>query len=108
MFLSWILDFPLSRKGSSAVLGFPMMATRRSRAYRRKEAVGEDAARRFLPYVQMYEFEGLLFSDPAKLAQGLGEADLEADFAKIRAGFPTPEEINDSSMPTLTLPPPAR
>jgi len=96
MFLSWILEFPLSRKGSSAVLGFPMMATRRSRAYRRKEAVGEDAARQFLPYVQMYEFEGLLFSDVEKLASGLGVTEVRDSFAAIRDGFSTPEEINDS------------
>lgn len=61
-----------------------------------KEAVGEDAARRFLPYVQMYEFEGLLFSDVEKLASGLGVTELRDSLAAIRDGFSTPEEINDS------------
>lgn len=32
--------------------------------------------RRFIPYVQMHEFEGLLFSDPSQLAAALGEQDL--------------------------------
>lgn len=57
---------------------------------------GEDAIRRFFPYVQMYEFEGLLFSDPVKLAAGLYATNLENDFVAIRSQFGTPEEINDS------------
>jgi Domain of unknown function (DUF4276) len=56
----------------------------------------ENMIRRFFPYIQMYEFEGLLFSDPAKLASGLYARHLEDDFAVIRGGFTTPEEINDS------------
>ena len=57
---------------------------------------GENAIRRFLPYIQMYEFEGLLFSDPEKLASGLYAEELKTDIATIRNGFSTPEEINDS------------
>lgn len=56
----------------------------------------ENAVRRFLPYIQMYEFEGLLFSDPAKLATGLYVGHLKDDFVAIRNRFGTPEEINDS------------
>ncbi|MER8149687.1 DUF4276 family protein, partial [Acinetobacter baumannii] len=33
-------------------------------------ALGTDVMRRFIPFVQMYEFEGLLFSDPEKMALG--------------------------------------
>ena len=44
----------------------------------------------------MYEFEGLLFSDPGKLAAGLYVEHLASDFATVRNGFSTPEEINDS------------
>jgi len=52
---------------------------------------------RFIPYIQPYEFEGLLFSDTEALASteprwGSALGSLEA----IRAGFPTPEHINDS------------
>jgi Domain of unknown function (DUF4276) len=50
----------------------------------------------FIPYVQMYEFEGLLFSDPARMAAGIGMRDLESAFRAIRNQFATPEHINDS------------
>jgi len=52
-------------------------------------------ASHFIPYVQMYEFEGLLFSDPARLAAGIGERDLARGFQSILDAFPTPEHIND-------------
>lgn len=59
--------------------------------------VGEDAIRRFIPYVQMYEFEGLLFSEPESFASAIGRSDLSDSFAEIRSRFRSPEEINDSS-----------
>ena len=58
--------------------------------------IGCDATQRFIPYVQMHEFEGLLFSDPTSLAEGLYKADLASKFNLIRQQFPTPEDINDS------------
>mgnify|MGYP001157865614 CR=1 FL=1 len=61
-----------------------------------RKVVGEDAIRRFIPYVQMYEFEGLLFSEPRKLAEGICRQELAMELAEIRAGFSTPEDINDS------------
>ncbi|MGL4400847.1 MAG: DUF4276 family protein [Luteolibacter sp.] len=62
------------------------------------DATDENVIRRFFPYVQMYEFEGLLFSDPAKLAAGLCAQGLAKDFVAIRNSFGTPEEINDSQI----------
>ena len=53
---------------------------------------------RFFPYVVMHEFEGLLFSDPGRFAQSLGHPDLASELHAIRAGFPTPEDINDSPL----------
>jgi hypothetical protein len=53
--------------------------------------------RRFVPFVVMHEFEGLLFSDCAAFARGIGRENLASDFQIIRAGFQTPEDINDSS-----------
>ncbi len=44
---------------------------------------------------KLHEYEGLLFSDPAALANAIGEPDLVHRFQAIREGFPTPEEIND-------------
>jgi hypothetical protein len=51
---------------------------------------------RFLPYVVMHEFEGLLFSDPVALGRGIGRPDLADHFLGIRSQFGSPEEINDS------------
>lgn len=51
---------------------------------------------RFLPYVIMHEFEGLLFSDCAAFGRGIGRDDLIPEFQRIRDQFATPEEINDS------------
>jgi hypothetical protein len=51
---------------------------------------------KFIPYVQMHEFEALLFSSPNELAESLGDQRLSATFQAIRNEFPTPEEINDN------------
>jgi hypothetical protein len=51
---------------------------------------------RFVPFVVMHEFEGLLFSDCASFSRGIGRPDLEAHLQDIRDDFTTPEEINDS------------
>ncbi len=53
---------------------------------------------RFIPYVMMHEFEGLLFSDTAKFAEGVGRPELSTDLQSIRNQFATPEEINDSPL----------
>ncbi len=57
--------------------------------------LGTEQLYRFIPYVQMYEFEALLFSHPLILAEKTVPSRLN-DFTKIRGGFATPEEINDS------------
>lgn len=51
---------------------------------------------RLIPYIQLHEFEALLFSDISKLAW-FYSADRRgiADLQKIRAGFPSPEDIDD-------------
>jgi hypothetical protein len=51
---------------------------------------------RFVPFVVMHEFEGLLFSDCAAFSRGISRPDLENSFRGIRESFATPEEINDS------------
>lgn len=50
---------------------------------------------RFLPYLQLHEYEGLLFSDPAAFATGIGQRHLAQQFERIRKDFATPEDIND-------------
>ena len=51
---------------------------------------------RFLPFVVVHEFEGLIFSDCAAFARGICRPDLEPSFSQIREAFATPEEIDDS------------
>lgn len=51
---------------------------------------------RFIPFVVMHEFEGLLFSDCAAFARGIGRPDLQPAFQRIRDEFESPEHINDS------------
>lgn len=65
-----------------------------------EERVG-DSARRFKPYIQMYEFEGLLFSNIQKMSSKLSDGDnevaqkIQSEFGKILE-TKSPEEINDS------------
>ncbi len=61
------------------------------------EAVGPKLdKRRFIPLVQMHEFEALLFSDCAAFARGVGRSSLGGKLQEIRDAFGSPEEINDS------------
>ncbi len=53
---------------------------------------------RFVPYVMMHEFEGLLFSDCDRFAAGVGQPLLAPRFQDIRDRFGSPEEINDSPL----------
>lgn len=60
-------------------------------------AIGLEQSR-FVPYVMMHEFEGLLFSDTTRFADGIGKPDLSPKFQAIRNQFASPEEINDSPL----------
>jgi hypothetical protein len=55
---------------------------------------GNDAGRRFIPYVAMHEFEALLFSGPEKLAEALHVSCSKID--KILTECGEPENIDDS------------
>jgi hypothetical protein len=57
--------------------------------------LGANAMRRFVPHIQFYEFEGLLFSNPQKLANESGHAELQQGFQQIRDQFDSPEHINN-------------
>jgi hypothetical protein len=52
--------------------------------------------KRFLPFVLMHEFEGLLFSDCEAFAKAIGRSSMAPVFSAIRNCFATPEDINDS------------
>lgn len=56
-----------------------------------------DSLRRFIPYVQLHEYEALLFSDPHALARGIYQQQKAPVLAAIRAQYRTPEDINDDS-----------
>ena len=58
--------------------------------------IGEGPMRRFIPFVQMYEFEALLFSDPDAFAKGIDREQLSEPLAKITEQFESPEHINNS------------
>lgn len=60
------------------------------------EKLGEEAMRRFIPNIQMYEFEALLFSNPETLAESIGCERTKDKFQAIRDDFDTPESINNS------------
>ena len=60
------------------------------------EDVGTKLGRRFVPYVEMHEFEALLFSDCDRFGKAIGRPQLAARFQRIRDAFLTPEEIDDS------------
>jgi hypothetical protein len=64
----------------------------------RENKISADSLRRFIPYVQMYEFEGLLFSDCHSLASAIDQQSLATKFQAIREGFSTPEDINNSKI----------
>lgn len=63
---------------------------------RRKIESGIPYAKPVFPYVQMHEFEGLLFSDTAafRVKESVTERDITA-LSDIRRQFWTPEHIND-------------
>ncbi len=55
--------------------------------------------RRFIPYIQKYEFEAILFSDVAIIDQSLKLVNAGSQLARlqrIRSDFKTPEDINDN------------
>ena len=55
---------------------------------------------RFIPYLQLHEFEALLFSDGSYIEKWLSlDRSIPVDtFTNIRNQFPTPEDINDNPL----------
>jgi hypothetical protein len=50
---------------------------------------------RFIPYLQLHEYEAILFSDPAAFATGINHPNLQRQFQLIRDEFQSPEDINN-------------
>ncbi|WP_375755394.1 DUF4276 family protein [Corallococcus exercitus] len=79
---------------------FPGLSTRPSgNCYARVEhverAFAEDIRHpRFLPYLALHEFEAMLFADPSRCSLSFTPDEI-AKLQIIRAGVPSPEEINE-------------
>jgi hypothetical protein len=52
---------------------------------------------RFIPYLQLHEYEGLLFSNPSAFAAALQDSNFAHKFQAIRDEFTTPEDIDDGA-----------
>lgn len=50
---------------------------------------------RFIPYIQLHEYEGLLFSEPQVFADAINKPTMSTAFQGIRDGFDTPEHIDE-------------
>jgi len=50
----------------------------------------------FIPYVQMHEFEALLFSDTLILAESARKSTVSVKLERVLRSFSCPEEINDN------------
>ena len=62
----------------------------------REQEIGRDiASRRFIPYIQLHEFEALLFSSDVG-SNGLFSPKEVDELSKIVEDYPNPEEINSS------------
>ena len=61
------------------------------------KSVSEKIRHKVIPYVQMYEFEAFLFSNPDVLADGLGHPEFKGPAKKIlESADNNPEKINNS------------
>jgi len=60
---------------------------------------------RFLPYLQLHEFEAMVFVSPEAAAETLLEPGKKKEMLKIKRKFKSPEDINDnpSSTPSQRL-----
>jgi hypothetical protein len=58
-----------------------------------KENIGH---KKFLPYLQLHEFEALVFVSPGVVTAAFKQEDKEAAINKIKSSFKTVEEINDN------------
>ena len=60
----------------------------------REAEIGQDIANEhFIPYIQLHEFEALLFSSDASFGDLFSEKEAK-ELSKVVAQYPNPEEIN--------------
>jgi len=87
-------DFP-GRTGAAGATCYHRVATVE------QQFASDVSHRRFKPYLQLHEFEGLLFADPTRIAARFAPGDspefqrCSLSLSRVRQSFETPEEIND-------------
>jgi hypothetical protein len=60
---------------------------------------GLPVAQRFIPYIQLHEFEALLFADPEAFLESFPDSQQTVRrLGAIRVKFPNPEDINDNRL----------
>lgn len=90
-------NFPgLEQASIKSILCEKAKAIQDAMKYELSRTIESDLLQRFIPYVQMYEFEALLFSDPDALAEAMRRKELSNQLATIRGDFETPEHIDNS------------
>lgn len=61
-----------------------------------EQAFSDDIGRRrFIPFLMLHEFEGLLFTSPQKMAEVFPDQDALKALAQVKAQFASPEEIDE-------------
>ena len=63
--------------------------------YRESAFAKDIGLNKFLPYLQLHEFEALLFSEPEKIGETLDQ-NIANSLINVRNNVRTPEEINDN------------
>jgi hypothetical protein len=65
---------------------------------------GLAVSRRFIPYIQLHEFEALLFSAPASFSAAFPNEERAIEkLAAVRAEFDTPEDIDAGNTPSTRI-----
>ncbi len=64
-------------------------------AYLERELAQDVGHTRFVPYLQLHEFEALLFAGPQEIADAFPGEGHQEEVVAIRAQFESPEEIDD-------------
>lgn len=83
---------PLDTPGRAALPAHPGTAGASALEQAIAGAIGDG---RFRPFLQVHEFEALLFADPARTGRLLGSAEQIRQLEAVRHQFGTPEDIDD-------------
>ena len=99
-------NFPGYEKAREAQSAFDQVAHLEAECGRdiEKRLDGLPVSQRFIPYIQLHEFEALLFSDAAKFIEAFpNNAKAIEQLTDIRAKFPSPEHIDHDDAPSKRI-----